>query len=81
MHAALLDMVGRPVFGIQGNIVDAGRTVALAQSLGLHRDPSQWRAREHEKGVRIRLWWGVVVHDAWYACSIVFDKYDVNVVC
>lgn len=74
VHAALLDMVGRPVFGIQGNIVDAGRTVALAQSLGLHRDPSQWRAREHEKGVRIRLWWGVVVHDAWYDCSLSFDR-------
>lgn len=54
-HAALLDMVGRPVGAVIGNIVNAGRVVTLAQSLGLHRDPSLWNSSAHEKNVRIRL--------------------------
>lgn len=66
VHAALLDMIGRPVLGIQGNIIDVGRTVALAQSLGLHRDFGLERGRREEMGVRGRLWWGVVVHDTWF---------------
>ncbi|KAM0714007.1 hypothetical protein Q7P37_010971 [Cladosporium fusiforme] len=60
--AALLDMVGRPVLGILGNIVEVGRTVALAQGLGLHRGEGLGGL---EVGVRGRLWWGVVVHDVW----------------
>lgn len=63
--AALLDMLGRPVRAVTGNIVNAGRVVTLAQSLGLHRDPSSWKVTVHEKNVRIRLWWGVVIHDHW----------------
>ncbi|KAF2636057.1 hypothetical protein P280DRAFT_493383 [Massarina eburnea CBS 473.64] len=65
VHAALLDMVGRPVLQVAGNIVNAGRVVTLAHSLGLHRDPTLWRATDHEKNVRIRLWWGVLIHDHW----------------
>ncbi|KAF2690747.1 hypothetical protein K458DRAFT_438552 [Lentithecium fluviatile CBS 122367] len=65
VHAALLDMVGRPVMQVTGNIVNAGRVVTLAHSLGLHRDPTHWKATEHEKNVRIRLWWGVLIHDYW----------------
>jgi hypothetical protein len=65
IHAALLDMVGRPVIQVTGNIVNAGRVVTLAQSLGLHRDPTRWKATVHEKSVRVRLWWGVLIHDYW----------------
>lgn len=65
VHAAVLDLLGRPVIGITGNIINAGRLVTLAQSLGLHRDPSSWKATPHEKGVRINLWWGVLIHDYW----------------
>ncbi|CAK1363200.1 putative transcriptional regulatory protein [Cercospora beticola] len=65
VHAALLDLVGRPVMSISGNIITLGRTVTLAHSLGLHRNPANWRATEHEKNVRVRLWWGVLVHDHW----------------
>ncbi|KAF3003680.1 hypothetical protein E8E13_008625 [Curvularia kusanoi] len=65
VHAAVLDLLGRPVIGVTGNIVNAGRIVTLAQSLGLHRDPSSWKATEHEKSVRINLWWGVLIHDYW----------------
>jgi hypothetical protein len=66
VHAALLDMVGRPVLSVTGNIVNAGRIVTLAHSLGLHRDPTLWRATVHEKNVRIKLWWGVLIHDYWW---------------
>lgn len=65
VQASLLDLIGRPVFSITGNIATLGRTVTLAQSLGFHRDPTNWKATEHEKNVRIRLWWGVVIHDHW----------------
>ncbi|KAF2163958.1 hypothetical protein M409DRAFT_57062 [Zasmidium cellare ATCC 36951] len=65
VHASLLDLIGRPVLSITGNIVTLGRTVTLAHSLGLHRDPTNWKATEHEKNVRIRLWWGVLIHDYW----------------
>lgn len=65
VHAAVLDLLGRPVIGVTGNIVNAGRIVTLAQSLGLHRDPSSWRATTHEKSVRINLWWGILIHDYW----------------
>lgn len=65
VHAAVLDLLGRPVIGVTGNIVNAGRIVTLAQSLGLHRDPSSWKATDHEKSVRINLWWGVLIHDYW----------------
>ena len=65
VHAALLDMIGRPVLGVTGNIVNAGRTSTLATSLGLHRDPTSWKVKSHEKNVRINLWWGVLIHDYW----------------
>jgi len=65
VHAALLDLVGRPVLAVTGNIANVGRVVTLAHSLGLHRDPTAWKATAHEKNARIRLWWGVLIHDHW----------------
>lgn len=65
IESALLDMNGRPVMQVTGNIVNAGRTVTLAHSLGLHRDPTAWKATLREKNLRIRLWWGVFVQDSW----------------
>lgn len=65
LYAVLLDLTGRPVLHVAGNIVNVGRTVTLAHSLGLHRDPSAWKVSDAEKSVRIRLWWGVFVHDTW----------------
>ena len=65
VHATLLDMIGRPILQITGNIVNAGRVVTLAHSLGLHRDPTSWKATDHEKNVRVRLWWGCVINDHW----------------
>jgi hypothetical protein len=69
IHATVLDMLGRPVFGITGNVVKAGRISTLAASMGLHRNPTSWKCTTDEKSVRIRLWWGVRIIDHWYLMS------------
>lgn len=65
ISAALVDLTGRPIFSMIGNAISCGRTVSLAHCLGLNRDPSNWRLSQQEKNNRIRLWWGVVIHDHW----------------
>lgn len=65
VHAALLDMLGRPINQITGNIVNVGRTVTLAHSLGLHRETSILHAAAAEKSLRTRVWWAVIIHDHW----------------
>ncbi|KAI5286473.1 hypothetical protein KEM54_006764, partial [Ascosphaera aggregata] len=62
---ALIDLTGRPIYSMTGNAINSGRVVALAHCLGLNRDPSNWKLSQSEKNNRIRLWWGVVIHDRW----------------
>lgn len=66
ISAALIDLTGRPIFSMTGNAVSCGRMLSLANCLGLNRDPSLWKLSQQEKDQRIRLWWGVVIHDRWY---------------
>lgn len=66
VSAVLLDLTGRPVSSVLGNTLNNARAVALAQTLGLHRNPSDWQRPESEKSLRIRLWWAVLIHDRWY---------------
>ncbi|KAI9037748.1 putative C6 transcription factor [Aspergillus affinis] len=63
--AALIDLTGRPIFSMTGNAISCGRMISLAHCLGLNRDPCLWKMSEREKNNRIRLWWGVVIHDRW----------------
>jgi hypothetical protein len=63
--AALIDLNGRPTTSITGNTINSGRTVALAHVLGLNRDPQTWKISDAEKNMRVRLWWGVLIHDRW----------------
>ncbi|PSN64733.1 C6 transcription factor-like protein [Corynespora cassiicola Philippines] len=63
--AAVLDQCGRPSVSIVGNITLSGRTSSLAQTFGLHRDPSKWNITDEEKSDRIRVWWGVLITDYW----------------
>lgn len=63
VHAALLDLNGRPTTSITGNTINSGRTVGLSHILGLNRDPWTWKVSESEKNTRVRLWWGVLIHD------------------
>jgi len=66
ISAALIDLTGRPIFSMTGNAISCGRMLSLANCLGLNRDPSLWKLSQQEKDQRIRLWWGVVIHDRWY---------------
>ena len=65
--ASLLASGGRPTSTVTGNATNIGQAVALAHSLGLNRDPSSWNLRDHEKSVRVRIWWAVLIHDKWLA--------------
>ncbi|OAL44902.1 C6 transcription factor-like protein [Pyrenochaeta sp. DS3sAY3a] len=69
LQAAVLDQVGRPSVSIIGNITLCGRAVSLAQTFGLHRDPSKWNITENEKSTRIRLWWCILITDHWSSAA------------
>lgn len=63
--SGLLQISGRPVNQVTNNLCTLGRVVTLAYSLGFHRSPVNWKIPEAEKAHRIRLWWGVLIHDCW----------------
>lgn len=63
--AALIDLMGRPSLWMTGNAMNSGRTVALAHTLGLNRNPRSWKIGKAEQDFRIRLWWGIIIHDRW----------------
>lgn len=66
LYPSIVDLLGRPVGSVQGNVVNVGRTMALAHTLGLNRDPSAWRIPDRDKRRRKRLFWGCMVLDQWY---------------
>ncbi|KAH6666699.1 fungal-specific transcription factor domain-containing protein [Halenospora varia] len=43
----------------------ACQATAVAQSLGLHQDPSLWKLPQWEKKLRKRLWWATYMNDVW----------------
>jgi hypothetical protein len=65
ISTAILDQIGRPSVSIVGNITLCGKTVSLAQTFGLHRDPAKWNITENERSLRVRLWWCVLITDTW----------------
>ncbi|KAL2812969.1 fungal-specific transcription factor domain-containing protein [Aspergillus granulosus] len=67
--ACILDLLGRPITSITYNAVNVGRVVALAQSLGLNRNPASWGLDRRQKSLRIRAWWGILIHDQWASLS------------
>ncbi|KAK8228843.1 C6 transcription factor [Phyllosticta capitalensis] len=83
LYPALIDLSGRPLGAIQGNVVNAGRTVALAHSLGLNRDPRVCSIPQKDIHLRIRLFWAVLIHDHWSSFaygvppSVLRRQYDV----
>jgi hypothetical protein len=46
--------------------------VAIAESLGLNLDPSDWRLPRREVQLRKRLWWWTFVQHTWFA--LVFGR-------
>jgi hypothetical protein len=65
IQSVLIDLIGRPSLWLTGNLINSGRTVALAHSLGLNRNPRTWEMTKKDQDIRIRLWWAIVVHDRW----------------
>ncbi|RAH65214.1 fungal specific transcription factor domain-containing protein [Aspergillus aculeatinus CBS 121060] len=52
----LINVCGRPSTSMFGNGGMVGTAVALANALGLHRDPSGWGISSLERSLRIRLY-------------------------
>ncbi|KAL4915463.1 fungal-specific transcription factor domain-containing protein [Aspergillus aurantiobrunneus] len=67
--ACILDLLGRPITSITYNAINVGRVVALSQSLGLNRNPATWGLEPRQKSLRIRTWWGILIHDQWASLS------------
>jgi len=65
ISAALLDLSARPVLNVEANYILLARTIAQAQLLGLHINPTSWNIPSWEKDLRRTLWWGLRIHDAW----------------
>ena len=64
--ASISNLGGRPITTMTGNAVNAGRMISLTHSLGLNRNPAPWKIPRHEKRMRVRVWWAVLIHDWWY---------------
>ncbi|KAK6335529.1 hypothetical protein TWF696_002302 [Orbilia brochopaga] len=64
-----INVIGRPSLSYVGNIANSSRTVALAHSFGLHRDPRKWNKPPAEKEMRVRMWWCVFIIDSWSSLS------------
>lgn len=63
--ALLLNSSGRPSTSPFGNGGYVGTAVALANGLGLNRNPSDWEIPQVEKDLRAKIWWFLVVQDRW----------------
>ncbi|KAK4689305.1 hypothetical protein P7C73_g793, partial [Tremellales sp. Uapishka_1] len=63
--ASVLELEMRPSDRSQGAYLLLAKTIALAQLLGMHLNPHKWSIPPWEKELRIRLWWTLVIHDAW----------------
>ncbi|KAF5374746.1 hypothetical protein D9758_000238 [Tetrapyrgos nigripes] len=62
---ALLDISARPPGNAEDCYVLLAKTIAQAQLLGLHIDPTNWGIPSWEKDFRRVLWWALRVHDGW----------------
>ncbi|EJT72922.1 hypothetical protein GGTG_09773 [Gaeumannomyces tritici R3-111a-1] len=65
VYTGVLDLSGRPTTSATYNTMLNGRVVAMAHLLGLNRDPERWDLADYDKQLRIRLWWGTLIHDRW----------------
>ncbi|OJJ59006.1 hypothetical protein ASPSYDRAFT_58196 [Aspergillus sydowii CBS 593.65] len=85
LYGVVLDMAGRPICSVAQNTVNTGRAVSLALSLGLNRNPTDWKRPAIERDLRRRLWWAVLIHDYWSSFAhgtppmIRKDQYDVPI--
>ncbi|KAH8824377.1 hypothetical protein DL96DRAFT_1712657 [Flagelloscypha sp. PMI_526] len=62
---SLLDLAARPTLDVEKNYLTLARTIAQAQLLGLHIDPTNWAIPTWEKDYRRILWWALRTFDHW----------------
>ncbi|KAI5481404.1 hypothetical protein MNV49_004160 [Pseudohyphozyma bogoriensis] len=55
----------RPCLDPRNDFMLLSATLAHAQLLGLHLDPSPWMLPQWEKDLRVRLWWSVRIHESF----------------
>lgn len=70
IKAILLNIGGLPTTSLIGNGVLLGSAVSVAHSLGLNHNPLPWEIPQSEKCLRMKIWWALLVHDRWLACSV-----------
>lgn len=63
--AVLLNVGGRPTTTMLGNGMLLGCAISLAHCLGLNRNPVPWDIPDEEKGLRMQIWWCLLIHDRW----------------
>jgi hypothetical protein len=63
--SCLIELNARPVLSAIQNNMKIGQLIALAHSLGLNRDPTMWGIPQEKQYSRVRLWWGILIHDRW----------------
>lgn len=61
----VLNVAGRPSLGFVNNMMSVARAVAISHSCGLNHDSREWKIPEHEKRLRWKVWWAVLIHDRW----------------
>lgn len=75
--ACILDLLGRPITSITYNAINVGSAVALAQSLGLNRNPANWKLDPRQKKLRIKTWWALLIHDTWYVYQRQIQRFKI----
>lgn len=60
---------GNNVFETPRTWTISAQSVACAQMIGLHRDPTNWKIASWEKSLRKKLWWATYVTDTWSSVS------------
>lgn len=83
--AIALCIAGRPSVGVVHNTGNVARITALAHSVGMNHDCSEWSLSASEKDARCKLWWTILIHDRWFNFAqgtppyINRDHYDVSI--
>lgn len=67
--AAIIDLLGRPIYSLIDRELKRGKVVALAHSLGLNKDCTKWDIPPRDKCLRKRIWWGLMIADSWWSLS------------
>lgn len=65
--SAVTNIAGRPSKCVISNTVNVSKIVALAHSMGLNHDCTDWKLSDLDKQLRRKVWWAVLLHDRLFA--------------